>query len=121
MKLSSIDLNVLVTRNMSHEKFIGRLRRYILALIVIIYQSDFDTVVIQVASALIKEDKFHQLKNCKIIVSTYLDSFTALLEDPSLLVAEMTSTGADIIKFVWEASNITEIATAFDLMSNSQV
>lgn len=54
-------------------------------------------------------------------MSTYLDSSTVLLEDPSLLVAEMKSTGADVIKFVWEAANITEIATAFDLLSNSQV
>lgn len=54
-------------------------------------------------------------------MSTYLDSSTVLLEDPSLVVAEMKSTGADVIKFVWEAANITEIATAFDLLSNSQV
>ncbi|KAG6423171.1 hypothetical protein SASPL_113559 [Salvia splendens] len=83
--------------------------------------ADYIDLELKVASALIKEDKFHQLKSSKIIVSTYLDSSTALLEDPSLLVAEMKSTGADIIKFVWEAANITEIATAFDLLSNSQV
>lgn len=86
-----------------------------------IYQSDFGTIVLQVASALVKEDKFHQLKSSKIIVSTYMDSFSALLDDPSVLIAEMNSTEADVIKFVWEAANITEVATAFDLLSDNQV
>ncbi|KAH6819119.1 hypothetical protein C2S51_002722 [Perilla frutescens var. frutescens] len=83
--------------------------------------ADYIDLELKVASALIKEDKFQQLKSSKIIVSAYLDSFTALLEDPSLLVAEMKSTEADVIKFVWEAANITETVTAFDLLSNSQV
>ncbi|KAH6796150.1 hypothetical protein C2S51_037136 [Perilla frutescens var. frutescens] len=83
--------------------------------------ADYIDLELKVASALMKEDKFQQLKSSKIIVSAYLDSFTALLEDPSLLVAEMKSTEADIIKFVWEAANITETVTAFDLLSNSQV
>lgn len=43
------------------------------------------------------------------------------MEDSSHLVAEMQSTEADIIKFVSNAATITEIANAFDLLSNSQV
>ncbi|XP_057812525.1 bifunctional 3-dehydroquinate dehydratase/shikimate dehydrogenase, chloroplastic-like isoform X2 [Salvia miltiorrhiza] len=127
--VSDSDLTILLRNNpipvvlVSRPKWEGRVCKSHLQSLLLAKDlgADYIDLELKAASALIKEDKFHQLKSSKIIVSTYLDSFTALLEDPSLLVAEMKSTEADVIKFVWEAANITEVATAFDLLSNSQV
>lgn len=83
--------------------------------------SDMNTVFVQVASSLQKEDKLRQLKSSKIIVSCYQENFTDLIEQSSHLVDEMQSIGADIIKFVSNASTITENLNVFDMLTNSQV
>lgn len=60
-------------------------------------------------------------KNCKIIVSCFVDGITSLKEDLSHLVTRMQSTGADLIKLVTNATDITELSRIFHLLSHCQV
>ncbi|KAL8528094.1 hypothetical protein ACS0TY_005781 [Phlomoides rotata] len=84
--------------------------------------ADYIDLELKVASALKEADKLGQLKSTsKIIVSCYLENFNDLIQQSSHLVDEMQSTGADIVKFVSDASTITETSKAFDLLTNSQV
>lgn len=56
----------------------------------------------------------------KVIVSCYANGISSL-EDLSNLVASMQATGADIIKLVTNAIDITEISGIFNLLSHCQV
>lgn len=76
---------------------------------------------LQVASELMrKQNRFH-CGGAKVIVSCFLDGMTPSKEELSNLAAHMQATGADIIKVVTSASNITELTRLFDLLSYRQV
>ncbi|CAK9182732.1 unnamed protein product, partial [Ilex paraguariensis] len=74
-----------------------------------------------VASDLTKEHKLKRRSRSKIIVSCYVDNVSSPKVDLSHLVAHMQSTGADMIKLVANATNITEITRIFHLLSHCQV
>ncbi|KAI3669321.1 hypothetical protein L6452_40553 [Arctium lappa] len=76
---------------------------------------------LQVAYDIMEEPKFNQQKSCKIIVSCFVDGVTSLKEDLSHLIIRMQSTGADIIKLVTSATDITELSRIFHLLSHCQV
>lgn len=57
----------------------------------------------------------------KIIVSNHNWESTPSLDDLGSLVARIQSTGADIVKFATTATNITDVARVFQLLSTSQV
>ncbi|KVH92227.1 Aldolase-type TIM barrel [Cynara cardunculus var. scolymus] len=75
---------------------------------------------LQVAYDIMEKRKFSQQKSCKIIVSCFVDGVTSLKEDLSHLITRMQSTGADIIKLVTSATDITELSRIFHLLSHCQ-
>ncbi|CAI9102369.1 OLC1v1000632C3 [Oldenlandia corymbosa var. corymbosa] len=83
--------------------------------------SDYVEFELQAASALRERDKFHQCNKSKLIVSCNVDNIASPKEDIGHLIADMQSTGADILKLVVNATNITETAKVFQLLSHSQV
>ncbi|KAA8536928.1 hypothetical protein F0562_029406 [Nyssa sinensis] len=83
--------------------------------------ADYIELELKVASDLMEEHKLNQHGSSKLIVSCYLESATPSKEDLGYLVARMQSTGADIIKLVTNASNITEVARIFHLLSHCQM
>ncbi|KAA8545023.1 hypothetical protein F0562_019760 [Nyssa sinensis] len=83
--------------------------------------ADYIDLEFKVASNLMEEHKQNQRGCSKVIVSCFLDSVTPSKEELSHLVARMQSTGADIIKLVTNATNITELARIFHLLSHCQV
>lgn len=78
-------------------------------------------ILLQVASALRERDKFHQCSKNKLIVACNVDNIASPKEDIGHLIADMQSTGADILKLVVNATNITETAKVFQVLSHSQV
>ena len=78
-------------------------------------------MIVQVASNLMEELKMNCHSGSKVIVSCYVNGVTPLEEDLNRLVMSMQSTGADIIKLVINATNITEISRIFHLLSHCQV
>ena len=78
-------------------------------------------MIVQVASNLMEELKMNCHSGSKVIVSCYVNGVTPLEEDLNRLVTSMQSTGADIIKLVINATNITEISRIFHLLSHCQV
>ncbi|CAK9152192.1 unnamed protein product [Ilex paraguariensis] len=83
--------------------------------------ADYIEFELKVASDLTKEHKLKRRSRSKIIVSCYVDSVSSPKVDLSHLVAHMQSTGADMIKLVANATNITEITRIFHLLSHCQV
>lgn len=83
--------------------------------------ADYIDFELKVAYDLMGEDKLNKQSDSKVIVSSYLDGVTPSTENLSRLVAQMQSTGADIIKLVTNASNITEIWRIFQVLSYCQV
>lgn len=83
--------------------------------------ADYVDFEFKVASSLMGEHNMDQHNHCKIIVSCFVDGLTPSLENLSDLVARMQSTGADIIKLVINATDITELAGIFNLLSHCQV
>ncbi|KAL3814711.1 hypothetical protein ACJIZ3_015979 [Penstemon smallii] len=83
--------------------------------------ADYIELELKIASDFMKEYKLSQHSGSKIIVSCCVDNLRTLQEDPTHLVAKLQSSGADIIKFVLGAVNITDIAKVFDLYSHCQV
>ncbi|KAK4476681.1 hypothetical protein RD792_015841 [Penstemon davidsonii] len=83
--------------------------------------ADYIELELKVASDFMKVYKLSQHSGSKIIVSCCVDNLRTLQEDPTNFVAKLQSTGADIIKFVLGAVNITDIAKVFDLYSHCQV
>lgn len=59
--------------------------------------------------------------NFKVIVSSHNYNKTPSLEDLGSLVAEIQSTGADIVKFATTALDITDVARVFQILVYSQV
>ncbi|KAK9293152.1 hypothetical protein L1049_021139 [Liquidambar formosana] len=83
--------------------------------------ADYVDIELKVASDFMGKHNLNQHDGNKIIVSCYVDGVTPSTEDLSHLVAKMQSTGADIIKVVTKAANITEIERLFHLLSHCEV
>nr|GEU88503.1 bifunctional 3-dehydroquinate dehydratase/shikimate dehydrogenase, chloroplastic-like [Tanacetum cinerariifolium] len=83
--------------------------------------AEYVDLELQVASDIMEEHKLSQQNGCKIIVSCFVDGVTSLKEDLSHLVTRMQSTGADIIKLVTNATDITELSRIFHLLTHCQV
>lgn len=85
--------------------------------------ADYIDFELEVASDLMEERKLngHSSSISKIIVSCFLDTVASSKEDLSSLIARMQSTGADIIKLVANATDITQISRIFHLLSHCQV
>lgn len=76
---------------------------------------------VQVASDFLGKQKMDQHSSSRTIVSCYVDGVTPPIEDLICRVALLQSTGADMIKLVINATNITEITKIFHLLSHCQV
>lgn len=72
------------------------------------------------ASDFTKKEKSRWSSGCKVITSCFVDNVTSK-EDLSQVVASMQSTGADILKIVTNANDITELEKTFHLLSHCQV
>ncbi|KAJ6434335.1 hypothetical protein OIU84_017946 [Salix udensis] len=83
--------------------------------------ADYIDVELKVASDLVGEVKNKHQAGGKVIVSSYLNGATPSKEDLGHLVARMQATGADIIKVVSNADDITELERIFHLLSRSEV
>ncbi|KAK7851477.1 bifunctional 3-dehydroquinate dehydratase/shikimate dehydrogenase [Quercus suber] len=83
--------------------------------------ADYIDFEFKVASNLMEQLKMNCHSGSKVIVSCYVNGVTPLEEDLNHLVTSMQSTGADIIKLVINATNITEISRIFHLLSHCQV
>ncbi|KAH9329304.1 hypothetical protein KI387_001412 [Taxus chinensis] len=76
---------------------------------------------IQAVSHFVRRRSETNSHNCKIIVSSYVNGRTPSPEDLSYLVTKMQSTGADILKIVTTATNITDVSHVFRLIPHCQV
>lgn len=76
--------------------------------------------LVQIASDFTKKEKPRWSSGCKVIASCFVDNVTSK-EDLSQVVAHMQSTGADILKIVTNANDITELEKMFHLLSHCQV
>ncbi|KDP23587.1 hypothetical protein JCGZ_23420 [Jatropha curcas] len=83
--------------------------------------ADYIDLELKVASDMIGELKKTHQTDSKIIVSCYLTGATPPKENLSHLVGSMQAAGADIIKLVSNANNITELQRIFYLLLHSQV
>ncbi|XP_030521171.1 bifunctional 3-dehydroquinate dehydratase/shikimate dehydrogenase, chloroplastic-like isoform X2 [Rhodamnia argentea] len=83
--------------------------------------ADYVDFELKVASDVISKQNRLQCGGTKVIVSCFLDGATPSEEELSNLAARMQATGADIVKVVTSASNITELARLFHLLSYSQM
>lgn len=83
--------------------------------------ADYVDFELKVAAELMsKQNKLH-CGGTKVIVSCFLDGVIPSKEELSNLATHMKASGADIIKIVTSASNITELARLFHLLSYSQM
>ncbi|GMN25216.1 hypothetical protein TIFTF001_000856 [Ficus carica] len=83
--------------------------------------ADYVECDLMVASKLVEENKINRNGHRKIIVSSYVNGVTPSEEELSQIVASMQSTGADIVKLVINAADITELPRIFHLLSCCQV
>ncbi|KAJ6397635.1 hypothetical protein OIU77_018615 [Salix suchowensis] len=83
--------------------------------------ADYIDFELKVASELIGELKNKHRNGGKVIVSSYLNGATPSKEKLGDLVASMQATGADIIKVVSNADDITEMERIFYLLSHCEV
>eukprot|EP00257_Ricinus_communis_P024544 XP_025011958.1 bifunctional 3-dehydroquinate dehydratase/shikimate dehydrogenase, chloroplastic isoform X2 [Ricinus communis] len=83
--------------------------------------ADYVDFELKVASDLIGELKGTHHTGSKVIVSCYVNGDMPTKENLSQLVASMQATGADIIKLVSTANNITELDRIFHLILHCQV
>ncbi|XP_042513640.1 bifunctional 3-dehydroquinate dehydratase/shikimate dehydrogenase, chloroplastic-like isoform X1 [Macadamia integrifolia] len=83
--------------------------------------ADYIDVELKVVSDLMLNPNLNKHSIGKIIVSCHVGDHTPSKEDLSILVAKMHSTGADVIKLVTHASNITDLATIFHLLAHCEV
>ena len=75
----------------------------------------------KVASEFIKSIKGKKPKNFRVIVSSHNYQNTPSLEDLNDLAVSIQRAGADIVKIVTTAVDITDVARMFHITSNSQV
>ncbi|KAK9086584.1 hypothetical protein Syun_028978 [Stephania yunnanensis] len=83
--------------------------------------ADYIDIEFKVASDFLVDATRKQLANTKIIVSCDVNAENSSIEDLSHLVNGMQSTGADIIKIVTNATDITHLDRLFNLLSHSMV
>lgn len=83
--------------------------------------ADFIDVELQVAFDFVSRMKDKKSSNCKVIVSNHINGRTPSTEDLSHLIVKMQSTGADILKIVTTATNITDVSRVFQLVPRCQV
>ncbi|OIT28748.1 PREDICTED: bifunctional 3-dehydroquinate dehydratase/shikimate dehydrogenase, chloroplastic-like [Nicotiana attenuata] len=82
--------------------------------------ADYIELDLKIASDFTKKEKSRWSSGCKVIASCFVDNVTSK-EDLSQVVARMQSTGADILKIVTNANDITELEKMFHLLSHCQV
>ncbi|KAH9329302.1 hypothetical protein KI387_001410, partial [Taxus chinensis] len=83
--------------------------------------ADYVDVELQAAPDFFSSISNKKPDNSKIIVSSHNYKVTPSLEDLSLLVARIQSTGADIVKIATTATNITDVARIFRVLAHCQV
>ncbi|KAG2272722.1 hypothetical protein Bca52824_067277 [Brassica carinata] len=83
--------------------------------------ADYIDVELQVASEFIKSIKGKKPKNFRVIVSSHNYQNTPSLEDLNDLAVSIQRAGADIVKIVTTAVDITDVARMFHITSNSQI
>ncbi|KAJ6775301.1 SHIKIMATE DEHYDROGENASE [Salix purpurea] len=83
--------------------------------------ADYIDFELKVASEMIGELENKHRNGGKVIVSSYLNGATPSKEKLGDLVASMQATGADMIKVVSNADDITEMERIFYLLSHCQV
>ncbi|KAB5556305.1 hypothetical protein DKX38_007214 [Salix brachista] len=83
--------------------------------------ADYIDFELKVASELIGELENKHRNGGKVIVSSYLNGATPSKEKLGDLVASMQATGADMIKVVSNADDITEMERIFYLLSHCEV
>ncbi|XP_010486142.1 PREDICTED: bifunctional 3-dehydroquinate dehydratase/shikimate dehydrogenase, chloroplastic isoform X2 [Camelina sativa] len=83
--------------------------------------ANYVDIEFQVASEFIKSIHGKKPENFKVVVSSHNYNDTPSVEDLKDLVARIQQTGADIVKIVTTAVNITDVARLFHITSNSQV
>lgn len=83
--------------------------------------ADYIDIELKDATEVMKEQIFCQRSSSKTIVSYYVDGVKSSKEDLRQLVMDIQSTGADIIKVVINATDITELIHLFHLLSHCQV
>ncbi|PON73979.1 3-dehydroquinate dehydratase type I [Parasponia andersonii] len=83
--------------------------------------ADYIEFELKAASKLLAKHKMSQSRGSKSIVSCYVNGETQSEEDLNHIIASMQPTGADIIKLVTDAADITEIPRIFHLFSCCQV
>ncbi|XP_058076132.1 bifunctional 3-dehydroquinate dehydratase/shikimate dehydrogenase, chloroplastic-like isoform X2 [Magnolia sinica] len=76
---------------------------------------------LEVAAEFIQSAPSRKRCSSKVIVSCHVSGGTPSKEELGNLVARLQSTGADVVKVVTDATNITDIARIFHLHSHSQV
>ncbi|KAF5199225.1 Shikimate dehydrogenase (NADP(+)) [Thalictrum thalictroides] len=90
-------------------------------LVALEFGADYIDIERKAASGFLRDA--NQVKPCdsKIIVSCNVDGATPSTEELEHLVAKMQNTGADIIKLVTDATDITDLVQQFKLLSHCQV
>ncbi|OVA04376.1 Dehydroquinase class I [Macleaya cordata] len=83
--------------------------------------ADYIEIEFKVASEFMVDANLNKSSDSEIIVSCRVVGETPSGEDLSHLVARMKSAGADIIKLVTDATDITDVARIFHLLSHCQV
>ncbi|CAN4110220.1 unnamed protein product [Withania somnifera] len=82
--------------------------------------ADYVELDFKVASDFRRKEQSRWSSDCKVITSCFLDNVTSK-EDLTQVVVCMQSTGADILKIVTNANDITELEKTFHLLSHCQV
>lgn len=82
--------------------------------------ADYVEVDLKIASDFTKKEKSRWSTGCKVITSCFVGNVTSK-EDLSQVIACMQSTGADILKIVTNANDITELEKTFHLLSHCQM
>ncbi|XP_062084609.1 bifunctional 3-dehydroquinate dehydratase/shikimate dehydrogenase, chloroplastic-like [Humulus lupulus] len=83
--------------------------------------ADYVEFELEVASKFMEEHRTSSSRGSKNIVSCYVNGETPSEEDLKNIIASMQETGADMIKLVTNAADITEIPRIFNLLSSCQV
>uniref|UniRef100_A0A0D6R304 shikimate dehydrogenase (NADP(+)) n=1 Tax=Araucaria cunninghamii TaxID=56994 RepID=A0A0D6R304_ARACU len=83
--------------------------------------ADYVDVELQAAFDFMRSISNKKPDNSKVIVSSHNYQITPSLEDLSLLVARIQSTGADIVKIATTATNVTDVARIFRVLAHCQV
>ncbi|KAL5712828.1 hypothetical protein ACHQM5_014957 [Ranunculus cassubicifolius] len=83
--------------------------------------ADYIDVEFKVASNFVVDAHVSEPRASKTIVSHHVGGGSTSKEELNQLIARMRSTGGDIVKLVIDATDITNLADLFQLLSHSQV